>query len=592
MLIATPEYQSELVTLTKAREMYGKIEFRQLDITASSDCTPTASSTESISSVSSIVDGVEGITSKYATFEKDRWLLDGTFRLMPDSSYDNAGWWSSSLSDETTGMFSPNLTITLQFTVNHSSVGITIFWDRVTDECAKDFVVTYYDSSSTVIQTTTVTGNTLSEYVDEISVSNYRKIIITVSKWSLPSRRARIEEILFGVIKVFSNETGKLVSFTVQEEIDTIASKDVSNKLNISIDNSDNAYDILNPTGIYQYMQANQRVNAYIGVKVGMAIEYVSLGKFYLSTWATNQNSLEAKFTATDLLDLLHQKTYYKGLKQSITLYNLAVAVMTDFGLTSDNYILDGVLSSITVTNFLPICTYKEAIQHIAIAGQCVFYVDRLGVINIKRVDSASTGVHITRDSMREPTPKITLSSLLKQVDVEVITLVEAGATSTIAKPVISVTGSATVWITYDNPATTVSATVSSGSITASNYYTNGCSLTISATGNITVTVIGKVLTLSKSTTSVSTSNTDGITQNVKNQLIDSATLATSVANWIVSDMAYRKILEVQSRTNPLLEITDIIDIDTQFDVYTDARVVKQSYEYNGGLKGILGVKG
>jgi hypothetical protein len=592
MLNASPEYKSELVTLAKARELYGKIEFRQLDTTASADCTPTASSTESISSVANINDGIEGIETKYATLEKDRWVLDGTFKLIPESAYANVGWWSSDLSDDTTGVFNPSITVTLQFTTNHSSVGITIFWDRLLNECAKDFTVTYYNSVNDVIQSTVVTSNTLSEYVDEISVSNYRKIIIAISKWSVPSRRARIEEILFGVIKVFSKETGKLVSFTVQEEIDTIASRDVTNKLDISIDNSDNAYDILNPTGIYQYMQANQRVNAYMGVLVGSGIEYVSLGKFYLDTWETNQNSLEAKFVATDILDLLHKSTYYKGLKQSITLYDLAVSILGDYGLTSSDYYLDSALSSIAVTNFLPICTYKEAIQHIAIAGRCVFYVDREGKIIIKRVETTSTGVAITRDSMREPTPKITLTPMLKQVDVEVYTPTISTVTTTIAKSTRYIDGSQTLWVTYDDTADAVSASVSLGTIASATYYTNGCSLTIAYTGDTTITVTGKIITLTKSISSIATTNTDGETKTVKNQLVDTGTIASDIAYWIIYEREQRRLLSVECRTNPTLELTDIVDIDTQFNPYENTRVTKQSYEYNGGLKGILEVKG
>jgi hypothetical protein len=143
------------------------------------------------------------------------------------------------------------------------------------------------------------------------------------------------------------------------------------------------------------------------------------VGKYFLNNWETNQNSLEAKFTATDVFDLMHQKKYYKGIIGSTTLYDLAQSVLQDYGFYDTDYSIDTALNSIYTTNPLKICTYKEALQQIAIAGMCVYYVDRQGIIILKQLDSTATGYTILRDNMREPTPKITLSPVVKSVDLK-----------------------------------------------------------------------------------------------------------------------------------------------------------------------------
>ncbi len=594
MLSTTTEFQDELTTLTKARDLYGKVEFRQIDTTAFADCTPTSSSTDAISDINLINNDLDNPAINYATFENDRWVLDGSFKLLPSSSFLDMGWWGdfSNASNITTKLFTPNITITRTFTIDHSSIGITIFFDTLNNEYAEDFDIKYYDSSNALIQTTNVIANTESLYVDEFEVSNYRKVEIVLKKWCLGGRRARISEVLAGVSKEYSKSNGKLITFTQNEELDVTLSKIVPTSLDFSIDNQSKEYDILNPTGIYSYLQKTQEINCYIGAMIDGYIEYVSLGKFYLEDWKTNQNALEAKFSAIDILGLIEKKTYYKGLKQSITLYDLAVDVLQDYGLTTDNYNIDSSLSAITTTNFLPVCNYKEALQHIAIMSRCTVYVDRLGILQIKPINVISSGVTILRSGMRQPTPDITLSKLVKQVDVETTTITTAVATTTIATSTVNITGTQSFWVIYDKPASNLSASLDIGTIDSIDYYTNACYITISHTGTVVITVTGKELTLSSSLSTSLTGETDGETISIKSQLIDNTTIADLVGAYMVARYNERNLLTVEWRGNPSLTLDDIVDMETNFSTTTNKRIVKQSYEYNGGLKSRLEVLG
>jgi len=576
-------FDSEIVTQTKARETIAKIVFTVEDVTAKPDVTPTATSTESISDVEYAVDTNLTVDKNYATFETNRWSLGGGFQLLSSSApYSSMGWWSDALSSTVAKTFTPNITFTCTFTTNHSSLGITINWDTTNNEYAEDFAVVFYDSGDNIIEFFSVSGNTKAIYSNSTAVNNYRKIEIVISKWCLGDRRARIEEIIFGIIETFTRNS-KLITCKVVEQIDITSATIPANQLNFVVDNQDQTYNILNPTGIYSYLQEQQKIEVYMGCNLSGVEEYKNMGTFYLDDWKTEENRLTATFTGLDRLNLLNARTYYKGLSQSISLYDLAEDVLLDFGLTSLDYNIDTALQSITMTNFLPICTYREALQKIAIAGECVLYVDRNNKIQIVRPTVINSGKDITFLNSYN-VPKIELDKVIKQIDVKLYNYISSADTTDIFSGTIYINGSSTIWITYDSPATNVSATVDTGSITSATYYTNACLLSITSTGDTIINVTGKVITVSSNPIS-STIASDGSVITVDSQLITSSLRALSVATWVNTELQKRKLFTSTWRGNPAFELTDIIGIENQFATYNDTRIIEQEYEYTGALK-------
>lgn len=583
-------FTTEVTTQTKARESIAKIVFRQVDVDARTDATVTSTSTETVSDTAYTVDDIDFIDRNYATYETDRWQLGGGFKLLPSSApYQSMGWWSGILSHATLKTFTHNITITCTFTGDHSSPGISINWDSTNGECAEEFDVKFYDSSNVLIETISETTNTDSQYSNDTAVSNYRKIEVIIKKWSVGDRRARIEEIIFGVITVYSKDN-KLITCRISEEIDIVSATIPANQLEFTIDNLDNAFDILNPSGIYSYLQEQQRIDAYMGVMVSGAEEYVNMGRFYLDEWKTEDNQIGATFKALDRLNLLNQETYYKGLKQTITLYDLAEDVLQDFGLTSSEYNIDTALQSITMTNFLPVCTYREALQYIATAGECVFYVDRDNIIQIIQLSNTSTGVTLDFDNSYKA-PSINLEKIIKQYDVDLNTYSTSGSTSDIYKGIVYINGTSTIWLTYDSPAENASASVDVGSIDAETYYTGACSLTITSTGDTAITITGNVISISKTPITTSGESTGGVVK-VESPLITDSQRASSVGAWVKSELQKREIFESEWRTNPALELTDLADIENQFTTYTDSRILKQEFNYDGALKGKTTLRG
>lgn len=596
MISTSIEFQNEVTTQTKARDMHAKAVFRLVDVDAKDDCTASSTSTSSISDPSLMIDDVEGITINYATCEPNRWLADGSFALLPDEPpYENMGWWSDlegDLSDATSREFATEITNTFQCTVDQSTSGFTVLWDVTNGEFAEDFTIKYYDGTNTLIQTVNIVGNTDADFVDDTAVANWRKIELIIEKWSVGERIARIEEVIFGIVKTYSKELENLIGLKVDRQLDVIAEDIVEGKLNFTIDNQDQAFNILNPTGIFQFLQKNQRIDAFLGVNTGAIIEYVPMGKYYLDDWSTNENTLEASFDAVDWLERMRKQTYYKGLNQTRSLYDLAIDVCTDFGLDATEYSIDTALQSITPTAFLPICNYKQALQYIAIAGQAVLYCDREGIVTIEQMGNTNTGVTIDIQNAFEPSPKINLTDVLKRVDTKVYTITTSASTTQVAKATVDISGTQTIIIEYDFPASSVNAGISAGTLDSATYYTNACFLTITHTGSTTITLTGNQIALTTSINETTTTSDEGEVRVIENQLITTTALAINVGAYIKQELEKRNIFFVNWRMNPSLEITDIVDVENQFETSEDVRIIKQNFVFTGALDGTTEVRG
>lgn len=112
------------------------------------------------------------------------------------------------------------------------------------------------------------------------------------------------------------------------------------------------------------------------------SIEWLQMGSLYVYEWSASDE--KATIRAVDVLKFIDDD-YYKGqyYENGITLYDLAVLVLTDAGVGNDDYYLDTYLKKVIIHNPLPKVKHKEALQIIANAGRCVLDYDRYGRIRI-----------------------------------------------------------------------------------------------------------------------------------------------------------------------------------------------------------------
>lgn len=370
------------------RKISGRVRFEILDTTSFKDNIKIVSSESVISKKEQLTNKIRRMSNKYAVLEKDYLKLDGSF-ILPSQADENdyeVGWWSENLCDEN-GLFTPYEVLEFDFTEEHSSMGLTIYFDILNDEYATDFDIDVYDLSSNLIVHEEVANNDKSTFVYVNQLSNYGKIVITIKRYCTGHRRVKITEVDFGIIKQYEDKD--LVNMNVLQELDLTSNTLPSDELRFTIDNSNKEFNLLNPQGFYEFLQQGQECFPELGVEISPGqFEWVQVGKYYLKNWESEDNQLTAKFIARDILDTLTDETENKT-ERNISLYDLAIEVMEENNI--EEYEITENLKNIRTKSLYKKTSYRNLLQLIAIAGSCVVYTDNTGRLHIKQLRSIKT---------------------------------------------------------------------------------------------------------------------------------------------------------------------------------------------------------
>lgn len=400
----------------------GRVTFSLTDVSAEGDVTSIDTSPENVlSNKSQLNDNVRESSYKLVTTEPDRVTLDGSWSFADDNLSNNGqvGWISDEMCDDN-GVFGTPQVLTVEFSEDHTSVGLTISFDTLANEYAADFTITAYNASDAVIATYTVTGNDQSLIASEGQMVDYRKLKVAITKWSVPNRRARVAEVDFGIIKVYSGDSG-LVRIELNEELNLTSSSIPSPEFKFVVDNSSREFNILNPTGFYKSLQQQQKVTGEIGLELDNgSIEWVPLGNYLLWEWQSDEGSLTTTFYARTQLDLM-ASIYYENLTPApTTLFTLATNLFSLCGITK--YYLDPSLMNITTNGLVKKANCKDVLQMIAIAGCVNVYVTRDSVITVKPLPALTNSVDTISMNDQYAEPKINLDAIVKQISVNYFT--------------------------------------------------------------------------------------------------------------------------------------------------------------------------
>ena len=427
----------------------------------------------------------------------------------------------------------------------HNSIGLSIAFDEKANEYASDFDIIVYGEADALLYTFNVVGNEKSSYIIENPLTNYKKIRAEIKKWARGNRRARIVEIDFGVIQEYTGE--KIINLDIIEETDLIGSTIPSNEINFTLDNQDRAFNILNPEGIYNFLMQKQIVNVSFGLKINddpEEYEYVSLGKYYLVQWQADEGALTATFTARDIFDSL-ELIEYKSTLTNITLYDLALDIILKSGVK--DYFIDEFLKQETTLGFTDALSARQALQDVAIAGRCIVFQDRKGVLNIKKFETItfSTG-YITF-----PSPDLYTGMVSPEVDNDYDYQV-IDFDNVFAEPQIALI----------EPVASLAFTIFDGSQEPPVMNFNNPAII------------------------------NGISYKIENPLINDEFHAADVANWMFGEYNLRAKYTANWRQNPALECTDVILVEDSFGKKKKSRITRQEYDFEGYLGGVTESRG
>lgn len=350
MISSTKAYQAAVTA--DARRMYVKaivdISDPDMDITGAE-----TSSTAPWSDIESLYDKETDPPARYATLERNRWMLDGTFSIFPDNfAVADAGYALNDLSGND-GMFTTPQTVALSFSNTDILQAFSLFFSSNIEDGVPDTFTVEVIQGSTAYFTKTVTGNRESTVsFDGFTVYNPQQIKVTITKWSLPGRRVRLVEIIPGVYEEWYGAAIAAFSLTQQSDFSCITIP--YGTLKLSINNTDRRFEPRNKESLFQSIEARQGIQVFIGVLLpNGSVEYKPVGIYYHSEdgWKTSTNSPTIDWSMIDIVGLLAQRAFIVPASLPTTLSGWLAAVVAQLGDNfADRYHVDPEYANLSVT--------------------------------------------------------------------------------------------------------------------------------------------------------------------------------------------------------------------------------------------------
>ncbi len=403
---------------TLVPEEFVEISYNSTEPGVQEDATASATAQVPFGNIENTTKEPDRVLTKYATGETNLHVLDGSFRLLPDSvPYADAGFISQTLVSHSSH---PRIILSFGSVHTRAVPGLTVVWSSMMNEWAAKFKLTAYKGTA-VVSTITVSNNRSVYSETEWEIYGYDSIAIDILEWSIPNRRARIEWIMVGFHKVYSKKD--LVSYTHTSSRDPISAQLPKDSIEFSLDNSQKTWDAINPRGMFRYLYERQEVDVRYGMDVDGETQWINGGKFYLSEWSVPSNGLEASFTARDALEFM-MTSNYTGRKTG-TLYQMCYDALETLPSNVPSFYISEELKEYSTDISSEKTSYKNSdiLQLAANAAGMALYQTRDGHIRIERVNlTAEEGTEVYEIPVINnfQWPEISFASRVKNVSCNV----------------------------------------------------------------------------------------------------------------------------------------------------------------------------
>lgn len=314
MLKVTDAYRAAITAERRRMRLQAVLDLVDPDITYGGATTPAG---ESYDRPAQLYDKDYSGPSKLATLETGRWILDGTWDLFPSSPDDlpedtEVGAIGTLISGAD-GAFSTPQDYALAFSgVSILQAAAVHFSQHAEDGTAADFVISLRGASNEVLYSRRITGNTAPAVaVDGFTVADPRSLRISVTRWSLPGRRARAVELVPGVLEEWGDN--EIAGLDLTQQVDVSCCSLPYGTAILTIDNASRRFEPRNKDGIFESIEERQGIPIRLGpVLPDGSVEYKQLGVFYQYSggWRTGDNGLTIEWTLVDILGLLSRRPF------------------------------------------------------------------------------------------------------------------------------------------------------------------------------------------------------------------------------------------------------------------------------------------
>ena len=586
-MLSVDENVKELLDRQFRNPCHFKVILGIIEPTAVENSTLSANDNVYFSELNSI-ESNKTVTGQYATLEDYFTPLNGEKELPrnPGEGQLYQGYVSDVMSDEN-GNYRRIPMVTITTSTPIQVIGLTMDFDNISKDYPTELRFTTYLDDTQAEQF--ITNPTSWSYILEHNFTYFDKLTIEFLKSNMPYRRARFTHIMYGINRTYDTtnkgDYNNLVNVTEEKEISLVNKNLPIFDMSFSINNLSGRFDTDNPTGIDKYVVENQPVTYYWGIENDNGDVKWMLGGSLLTDGSLTANNKQVTIKTTDQLTKL-EDTFIKGLYRpdGITLYDLAVEVLTDAGLNSEDYILDSSLSNFRTLAPLPSTTHKACLQLIASAACCVLFSDREGRICIRPLSTSTESYYLDLNKTLNEPPKTTMIQLMKNMTSYYYTFTVSSTISEIASLETNLQGTETLQLEYED-ARDVSATVTGGTLVSANYYTKYCELTVTANGNIKIKVNGKSIKTTSTLVDKSFGSV-GKTAETTNPLICTYEHCIQYIDFVANAIENRNVYESSFRGDPTLDVGDKITTETKFSTDMPSIITKTKIDFKGSFTG------
>ena len=276
------------------------------------------------------------------------------------------------LSDEN-GIFLEPPFLTFSFGAPIDTVGFSLIFDS---DYPTSIRVTVYNQTAVKEQQTF--ANDRHNCVIDMPVQGYDKVMFEFLSTFNPFRRVRLSECLFGIIQDFDKDN--LQSARIVYGADVISESFPSRQLDFTFENLDKKYNLVNPNGLYAYLQQGQDIYT----KIDINGESVDMGVFEYTQAQASDDEITAKITANDYVLLSLEGIFNGGSNTTTTLENAINTVLPDV-------VVSMAYPTYMVSMAIPQGTTKrEAIRLLAQASRCSVWIDRDMILQIHPLDAST----------------------------------------------------------------------------------------------------------------------------------------------------------------------------------------------------------
>lgn len=612
--------------LAGSRETKAVVEFVVQNTPFPSGTTVSVSGEASVSNKDSVLEGIR--TPKLiANFENSGFTLDGNYFLPTES--EKYGWWSDVMSlEDGTFASNPYLTITMPSTYVDK---ITIIWGQLERPLEYKVIVN---------GTTTIEIDNNDDIID--IDNNVTSLKIEVVKWFERYKRAKIQCIDLGTTKIYTDQ--EILDLEIVENISHLGLDIPSNSCKVTIDNIAREWDILNPTGYYEYLSEGAPITIRLGHVTEEGIQYVQMGKFFLTEY--EQDKFQMTFSAVDILSSKLDKLKFYGWGKNTsesptnpsewdgldngggygdyTIAQTITRLMEKIGLESSEYWIDPILNQDDWSNLQPVGwenytkadTGRELLRRIQLFYNLNIYVNREGQICFSyffetpnyyfTAGNQPTINQILLDDTNEK-PIVKEIEQIKEIryfpqiqsftggSVEFVPVDNTG---------FNVSGGTTIFITSDTKTSefaTISGLITTGSanITEITAYDFGYRIKTTGTGTIEMQIKDRTVvsfTQQFNETIVNENIEKGIVLELKHERFydfnwqsEYEGKITPVQIVLLKQLFNRNMkyeYEFNWRQDITNNIGDILEVEHNFDEKKYMMITQQIYKYNGALSG------